>query len=84
MTIEDVEILDRHTIAVLNDNNYPGTGGRGADVRDVNEYLEIDLGTKLDVDRRLLPRRVTALLRARAAMQQRRTSGALLLALATP
>ena len=57
VTIEDVEILDRHTIAVLNDNNYPGTGGRGADVKDVNEYLEIDLGTKLDVDKRLLPRR---------------------------
>ena len=57
VTIEDVEILDRHTIAVLNDNNYPGTGGRGADVTDVNEYLEIDLGTKLDVDKRLLPRR---------------------------
>ncbi len=57
VTIEDVEILDRHTIAVLNDNNYPGTGGRGTDVKDVNEYLEIDLGTRLDVDKRLLPRR---------------------------
>jgi hypothetical protein len=57
VTIEDLEILDRHTIAVLNDNNYPGTGGRGTDVKDVNEYLEIDLGTKLNVDRRLLPGR---------------------------
>ena len=57
VTIEDVEILDRRTIAVLNDNNYPATGGRGADVKDVNEYLEIDLGTRLDVDKRLLPRR---------------------------
>ena len=54
VTIEDVEIIDRHTIAVLNDNNYPGTGGRGADVRDVNEFLAIRLDDKLDVDRRLL------------------------------
>ena len=27
VTIEDVEIVDRNTIAVLNDNNIPGTGG---------------------------------------------------------
>ncbi|WP_448070554.1 esterase-like activity of phytase family protein [Georgenia yuyongxinii] len=36
-TIEDVEILDERTIAVLNDNNYPATGGRGDDIADVNE-----------------------------------------------
>lgn len=56
VTIEDVELVDADTIAVLNDNNYPGAGGRGAGVKDVNEYLEIDLPTKLDVDRRLLAR----------------------------
>jgi hypothetical protein len=56
VTIEDVEIVDADTIAVLNDNNYPGTGGRGADVKDVNEYLEIDLPRRLDVDRRLIAR----------------------------
>lgn len=55
VTIEDVELLDEDTIAVLNDNNYPGTGGRGPS-RDVNEYLEIDLGGDLRVDHRLLPR----------------------------
>lgn len=55
VTIEDVEILDADTIAVLNDNNYPATGGRGAGVKDVNEYLEIDLGRTLRVDERLLP-----------------------------
>ncbi len=54
VTIEDVEIIDRDTIAVLNDNNYPGTGGRGADVKDVNEFLTIDLDVDLRVDRRLL------------------------------
>lgn len=57
VTIEDVELIDADTIAVLNDNNYPATGGRGADVADVNEYLEIDLPRRLDVDRRLLARR---------------------------
>ena len=56
VTIEDVELIDADTIAVLNDNNYPGTGGRGADVKDPNEYLEIDLPEPLDVDRRLLAR----------------------------
>jgi hypothetical protein len=55
VTIEDVELLDRDTIAVLNDNNYPGTGGRGPGTKDVNEYLEIDLGAPLRVDPRLLP-----------------------------
>lgn len=56
VTIEDVELVDADTIAVLNDNNYPAAGGRGADVKDVNEYLEIDLPRRLDVDRRLLAR----------------------------
>ncbi|GAA1635344.1 esterase-like activity of phytase family protein [Georgenia ruanii] len=54
-TIEDVEILDERTIAVLNDNNYPATGGRGDDVVDVNEFLTIELGEPLRVDHRLLP-----------------------------
>ena len=55
-TIEDVEILDDRTIAVMNDNNFPATGGRGADVPDVNEYLEIRLDQPLKVHPRLLPR----------------------------
>lgn len=54
-TIEDVEILDESRIAVMNDNNFPATGGRGADVPDPNEYLEITLAEPLRVDRRLLP-----------------------------
>lgn len=55
VTIEDVEILDDQTIAVLNDNNYPATGGRGATVKDVTEFLRIRLPERLDVDHRLLP-----------------------------
>ncbi|GAA5164419.1 esterase-like activity of phytase family protein [Ornithinimicrobium tianjinense] len=54
-TIEDVEILDADTIAVLNDNNYPAAGGRGPGVQDVNEFLTIDLAEPLAVDHRLLP-----------------------------
>ncbi|WP_148615401.1 esterase-like activity of phytase family protein [Nocardioides rubriscoriae] len=54
VTIEDVELIDDDTIAVLNDNNYPGTGGRGAGVKDVTEYLEIDLPQPLRADHRLL------------------------------
>ncbi|MTB71747.1 hypothetical protein GGG17_07135 [Arsenicicoccus sp. MKL-02] len=57
VTIEDVEILDARTIAVMNDNNFPGTGGRSATQPDRNEYLEIRLGGRLDVDKRLLPTR---------------------------
>lgn len=54
-TIEDVELVDADTIAVLNDNNYPAGGGRGATVKDVNEFLLIDLASPLRVDHRLLP-----------------------------
>ncbi len=54
-TIEDVEILDERTIAIMNDNNFPAMGGRGKDVVDVNEYLEITLPKPLEVDERLLP-----------------------------
>ena len=55
-TIEDVEIIDARTIAVMNDNNFPATGGRGPDVPDANEYLEIRLDRPLKVHPRLLPR----------------------------
>jgi len=53
-TIEDVELVDGRTIAVMNDNNFPATGGRGATVPDRNEYVEIRLGSPLQVDHRLL------------------------------
>ena len=54
-TIEDVEIIDAKTIAIMNDNNFPAMGGRGENVVDVNEYLEITLPKPLKVDKRLLP-----------------------------
>ena len=42
ITIEDVLILDRQTLLVINDNNYPGGGGRGA-FSDDTEFLRIRL-----------------------------------------
>ena len=54
-TIEDIEILDARTLAVMNDNNFPAAGGRSTSVPDQNEYIEITLPEKLRVDRTLLP-----------------------------
>jgi hypothetical protein len=42
VTIENLLILDSHTLLVINDNNYPGTGGRGA-FSDNTEFLQISL-----------------------------------------
>ncbi|WP_407569726.1 esterase-like activity of phytase family protein [Deinococcus altitudinis] len=47
VTIEDVLVLDANTLLVANDNNYPGTGGRGADVKDPNEFLLLKLDAPL-------------------------------------
>ena len=47
ITIEDVLVLDANTILVANDNNYPGMGGRGADVKDPNEFLVLKLDAPL-------------------------------------
>jgi hypothetical protein len=54
VTIEDVEIVDHHTIAVLNDNNFPGAGGRGPNIPDPNEFILIRLDRDLDPSRRVL------------------------------
>lgn len=47
VTIEDVLILDAGTLLVINDNNYPGGGGRGAGVADHSEFLRISLSQSL-------------------------------------
>jgi len=46
VTIEDILILDSSTILVMNDNNFPGGGGRTA-APDINEFLKIKLDTPL-------------------------------------
>ncbi|MEO7268774.1 MAG: esterase-like activity of phytase family protein [Knoellia sp.] len=53
-TIEDVELVDDRTIAVMNDNNFPAAGGRSATVPDQNEFVLIRLVSPLQVDHRLL------------------------------
>jgi len=42
VTIEDVLLLDANTLLVINDNNYPGTGGRDLN-SDPTEFLRITL-----------------------------------------
>ncbi len=42
VTIEDVLVLDSNTLLVINDNNYPGTGGRDLN-SDPTEFLRITL-----------------------------------------
>ncbi|MEP0924424.1 glycerophosphodiester phosphodiesterase family protein [Leptolyngbya sp. FACHB-711] len=51
-TIEDVLVLDKDTILVANDNNYPFSVGRGPDI-DNNEIIQIQLDKPLNLDPRL-------------------------------
>jgi hypothetical protein len=50
VTIESVLPLDPYTLLVINDNNYPGTGGRDTS-SDHTEFLKIRLDRPLDLDR---------------------------------
>jgi len=50
VTIESVLILDASTLLVVNDNNYPGTGGRDTG-SDHTEFLKIRLDRHLDTQR---------------------------------
>jgi hypothetical protein len=43
VTIENVIVLNSTTILVANDNNYDAKGGRGADVKDPNEFIWLKL-----------------------------------------
>jgi hypothetical protein len=43
-----VLILDPTTLLAINDNNYPGTGGRNAN-SDNTEFLKLRLDRKLEV-----------------------------------
>jgi hypothetical protein len=49
VTIEDIVVLNANTVLVANDNNYPGTGGRGADVKDANEFIWLKLEKPLNL-----------------------------------
>jgi glycerophosphoryl diester phosphodiesterase len=54
VTIEDVVVIDRNTIGVLNDNNYPFSIGRhvGTKAPDDTEFILIDLDKPLETVRR--------------------------------
>jgi len=49
VTIEQIAVLDDHTIVVGNDNDFPGSNGRTAGVPDDNEYAFIQVDQDLDV-----------------------------------
>ena len=59
VTIEDVVVVDEDTILVANDNNYPFSQGREADI-DNNEVVLIDLEQPLNLDPNLGGTPVTA------------------------
>ena len=40
-------MLDRKHVVVVNDNNYPDTGGRGVGVKDATEWLWLELANPL-------------------------------------
>jgi hypothetical protein len=48
VTIESVLPLDRNTLLVINDNNYPGTGGRDLN-SDNTEFLKLRLDRPLQL-----------------------------------
>jgi hypothetical protein len=49
VTIEDVLILDANTLLVINDNNYPGNGGRTRVGPDSTEFIRIGLDAPLNI-----------------------------------
>ncbi|HUQ09004.1 MAG TPA: esterase-like activity of phytase family protein [Steroidobacteraceae bacterium] len=46
-TPESIQVLDRKHVVVVNDNNYPDTGGRGIGVKDATEWLWLELASPL-------------------------------------
>ena len=52
VTIEDVVVVDKNTILVANDNNYPFSVGRPPEI-DNNEIILVELDKSLDLDSRL-------------------------------
>jgi glycerophosphoryl diester phosphodiesterase len=42
--IESVQAIDRDTMLVVNDNNYPDKGGRGPEIRDRTEWIWLRIG----------------------------------------
>jgi len=47
LTPESIQVLDRKHVVIVNDNNYPDTGGRGPSVTDATEWLWLELANPL-------------------------------------
>ncbi|HEV8443991.1 MAG TPA: esterase-like activity of phytase family protein [Steroidobacteraceae bacterium] len=47
LTTESIQVLDRKHVVIVNDNNYPSTGGRGPTVTDATEWIWLELGNPL-------------------------------------
>jgi hypothetical protein len=47
LTTESIQVLDRTHVVIVNDNNFPAKGGRGAAVTDATEWIWLELATPL-------------------------------------
>ena len=47
LTTESIQVLDRKHVVLVNDNNYPDTGGRGPAVPDATEWIWLELANPL-------------------------------------
>jgi glycerophosphoryl diester phosphodiesterase len=47
LTTEAIQVLDRKHVVIVNDNNYPATGGRGAAIKDATEWIWLELANPL-------------------------------------
>ena len=47
LTTESIQVLDRRRVVIVNDNNYPATGGRGPNLADGTEWIWLELANPL-------------------------------------
>ena len=47
LTPESIQVLDRKHVVIVNDNNFPDMGGRGAAVTDATEWIWLELANPL-------------------------------------
>jgi hypothetical protein len=47
LTPESIQVLDRKHVVIVNDNNFPASGGRGPNVPDATEWLWLEIANPL-------------------------------------
>jgi len=47
LTTESIQVLDRTHVVIVNDNNFPATGGRGPTITDSTEWIWLELADPL-------------------------------------